>query len=70
MISITCCKYLLSAIGDIDISGINSDIEIEIGVGLGIGYRYDVDKTRVEGTWLGSNLIRLHGLDKLLKLIR
>ena len=41
-----------SAIGDIDVSGINSDIEFETGLGLDIGYGYDFGKTRVEGTWV------------------
>ena len=41
-----------SAIGDIDVSGINSDIEFETGLGLDIGFGYDFGKTRVEGTWV------------------
>ncbi len=41
-----------SAIGDIDVSGISSDIEFETGLGLDLGYGYDFGKTRVEGTWV------------------
>ena len=41
-----------SAIGDIDVSGINSDIEFETGLGLDIGYGYDFGTTRLEGTWV------------------
>ena len=41
-----------SAIGDIDVSGVNSDIEFETGLGLDLGYGYDFGKTRVEGTWV------------------
>ena len=41
-----------SGIGDIDVSGVNSDIEFETGLGLDIGYGYDFGKTRVEGTWV------------------
>ena len=41
-----------SAIGDIDVSGVNSDIEFETGFGFDLGYGYDFGKTRVEGTWV------------------
>ena len=41
-----------SAIGDIDVSGVNSDIEFETGLGLDLGYGYDFGKTRIEGTWV------------------
>ena len=41
-----------SAIGDIDVSGVNSDIEFETGLGLDLGYGYDFGKSRVEGTWV------------------
>ena len=41
-----------SAIGDIDVSGVNSDIEFEAGLGLDIGYGYDFGKVRLEGTWV------------------
>ena len=41
-----------SAIGDIDVSGVNSDIEFETGLGLDIGYGYDFGKTRLEATWV------------------
>ena len=41
-----------SAIGDIDVSGVNSDIEFETGLGLDLGYGYDFGNTRVEGNWL------------------
>ena len=41
-----------SAIGDIDVSGVTSDIEFETGLGLDLGYGYDFGKTRVEGTWV------------------
>ena len=40
-----------SAIGDIDVTGVNSDIEFETGLGLDLGYGYDFGKTRIEGTW-------------------
>ena len=41
-----------SAVGDIDVAGINSDIEFETGLGLDLGYGYDFGKTRIEGTWV------------------
>tara|TARA_B100000963_G_C22309472_1_gene529385 strand:- start:85 stop:684 length:600 start_codon:yes stop_codon:yes gene_type:complete len=41
-----------SAIGDIDVTGVNSDIEFDTGLGLDIGYGYDFGKTRIEGTWV------------------
>ena len=41
-----------SAIGDIDGSGVTSDIEFETGLGLDLGYGYDFGKTRVEGSWV------------------
>ena len=41
-----------SQIGDIDVSGINSDIEFETGLGLDIGFGYDFGTTRVEGSWV------------------
>ena len=41
-----------SAIGDIDVSGINSDIEFETGLGLDIGYGYDFGNTRLEANWV------------------
>ena len=41
-----------SAIGDIDVSGVNSDIEFETGLGLDIGYGYDFGKTRLEANWV------------------
>ena len=41
-----------SAIGDIDVTGVNSDIEFDTGLGLDIGYGYDFGKTRVEATWV------------------
>ncbi len=41
-----------SAKGDINVSGVNSDIEFETGLGLDLGYGYDFGKTRVEGTWV------------------
>ena len=40
-----------SAIGDIDVSGITSDIEFEVGLGLDLGFGYDFGKTRIEGNW-------------------
>ena len=41
-----------SAIGDIDVSGVTSDIEFETGLGLDIGYGYDFGKTRLEANWV------------------
>ena len=41
-----------SAIGDIDVSGITSDIEFEVGLGLDLGVGYDFGKTRIEGNWV------------------
>ena len=41
-----------SAIGDIDVSGITSDIEFEVGLGLDLGFGYDFGKTRIEGNWV------------------
>ena len=41
-----------SAIGDIDVSGITSDIEFETGLGLDLGFGYDFGKTRIEGNWV------------------
>ena len=41
-----------SAIGDIDVSGVNSDVEFESGLGLDLGYGYDFGNVRVEGTWV------------------
>ena len=41
-----------SAIGDIDVTGVNSDIEFDTGLGLDIGYGYDFGKTRIEGAWV------------------
>ena len=41
-----------SAIGDIDVSGVNSDVEFETGLGLDIGLGYDFGNIRVEGNWV------------------
>ena len=41
-----------SKIGDIDVVGINSDIEFESGLGFDLGYGYDFGKTRIEGNWV------------------
>ena len=41
-----------SAIGDIDVSGITSDIEFDPGLGLDLGFGYDFGKTRIEANWV------------------
>ena len=40
-----------SAIGDIDVTGITSDVEFETGLGVDLGLGYDFGKTRIEGLW-------------------
>tara|TARA_B100000965_G_scaffold402721_1_gene429286 strand:+ start:1651 stop:2235 length:585 start_codon:yes stop_codon:yes gene_type:complete len=41
-----------SQIGDIDVQGINSDIEFEADLGLDIGIGYDFGRTRLEASWV------------------
>ena len=40
-----------SAVGDIDVQGVTSDVEFETGLGLDLGLGYDFGNIRVEGTW-------------------
>ena len=40
-----------SQIGDIDIVGVNSDIEFDAGTSFDIGLGYDFGKTRLEASW-------------------
>ena len=40
-----------SQVGDIDVRGINSDIEFDSGTSFDIGIGYDYGKTRIEGTY-------------------
>ena len=40
-----------SKIGDIDVTGVNSDIEFDSGSSFDIGIGYDFGKTRLEGTY-------------------
>ena len=41
-----------SGIGDIEVSGVSSDIEFGTGLGLDLGYGYDFGNVRVEGNWV------------------
>ena len=41
-----------SQIGDIDVTGVNSDIEFDSGLGLDLGYGYDFGNIRLEATWV------------------
>ena len=41
-----------SQIADIDVQGINSDIEFDPGLGLDIGLGYDFGRTRLEASWV------------------